>query len=291
MNRCGKLKKAQENMMRDYDMEPFLKKDKTAYFIHEWTKQFPNLVAGFTTKHGGVSKEQFGTLNFGFHVGDEPEDVCQNRKVLAGILDFPVNQWVGAEQIHQTAIQKVSREDCGKGSLTYDNSVKKTDGFYTNESGVLLTLCYADCVPLYFIDPKTRIIGTAHAGWKGTVAGIGAEMVSHMESEGAKSSDILAVIGPSICEKCYIVDEPVISQVQNRLEAIGKKPYNRIRENQFYLDLKELNKLILIDAGIRNEHISITNLCTNCNHEEFFSHRKDSGKTGRMISFMGWKEA
>lgn len=272
-------------------MEPFVKKEKTFYMINEWTNQYPNLVAGFTTKHGGVSKAHFRTLNFGFHVDDDPNDVCQNRRVLANHLNFPLEQWVGAEQIHQTTIRKITKDDCGKGSTTFEDSLKQTDGFYTSEAGILLTLCYADCVPLYFIDPNTHIIGAAHAGWRGTVTGIGSQMVSHMKAEGVDPGDILVVIGPSICENCYIVDEPVITQIQNRLERVKEKPYNLIRENQYRLDLKELNKQILIDAGIKEKNILITKLCTSCNHEDFFSHRKDQGKTGRMISFMGWKEA
>lgn len=277
--------------MRDCSMEPFVKKDTTYYEIQDWADKYQDLVVGFSTKHGGFSKEPFSTLNFGFHVGDRDNDVCQNRRTLANMLDFPLKQWVGAEQTHQTTIQKVTKSDSGKGSSAYSDAFKKTDGFYTSESGLLLTLCYADCVPLYFIEPNKRLIGIAHAGWRGSVAGIGAEMISRWQGEGTNPSEVLVVIGPSICENCYIVDENVITLLQNTLQDVENKPYHLIKENQYRLNLQELNKQILMNEGVLEEHILMTKLCTSCNHDVFFSHRRDNGKTGRMISFIGWKEA
>ncbi len=272
-------------------MEPFVKKDTTYYEISDWANKYQDLVVGFSTKQGGFSKESFSTLNFGFHVGDLDNDVCQNRQTLANVLNFPLNQWVGAEQTHQTTIQKLTTADGGRGSSAYSDAFKKTDGFFTSESGLLLTLCYADCVPLYFIEPNKRLIGIAHAGWRGTVAGIGAEMISRWQEEGTKPSEVLVVIGPSICENCYVVDENVITLLQNKLKDTEKKPYHIVKENQYRLNLQELNKQILMNVGILEDHILMTKLCTSCDQDVFFSHRRDNGKTGRMVSFIGWKEA
>ncbi|MDM5328022.1 peptidoglycan editing factor PgeF [Neobacillus sp. CF12] len=271
-------------------MEPFINEDQSYFSIKNWMDQFPGLVAGITTKNGGNSTGFFDNLNMGFHVGDLKETVCSNRDKLANLLQFPLKHWVGAEQTHDTLIRKVNRTDRGHGSNSYDNAFKGTDGFYTNEEGILLTLCYADCVPLFFIAPKHRMIGAAHAGWKGTVNEIAREMVVKWEGEGIAPNQIFVAIGPSICEKCYIVNDYVINFVENTLVDVEKKPYNLIQEGQYTLDLRKMNKMILLNAGVPEKNIHISKLCSSCDHSIFFSHRRDQGKTGRMLSFIGWKE-
>lgn len=134
------------------------------------------------------------------------------------------------------------------------------------------------------------MIGIAHAGWKGTVGQIAKKMVMAWSREGIQSNRIFVAIGPSICEKCYIVDKYVMNFVEKSLEDGGVLPYNLLSEGQFSLNLRELNRQILLAAGVPDENISITELCSSCNREEFFSHRRDHGSTGRMLSFIGWKE-
>jgi polyphenol oxidase len=270
-------------------MEAFVSQDKSIYMIESWVQQFPGLTAGMTTKNGGYSKGSFGELNLGFHVGDEVQDVCANRNKIAELLDFPLNLWIGAEQTHGTAIQKITKSDAGRGGGSYVTSFKGTDGFYTREKGVLLTLCFADCVPIYFIAPKEGMIGLVHAGWKGTVNEIVKNMVKSWEFEGISKKEIFVAIGPSICGKCYIVDDKVINFVENTLEDSEEKPYNLVKEGQYALDLREVNRRILKKAGVPDKNITITEFCSSCD-EDFFSHRRDNGRTGRMLSFIGWKE-
>jgi hypothetical protein len=271
-------------------MEPFILKETSHFIIKEWTDRFNGLVAGFTTKNGGHSKNSFSTLNTGFHVGDQEQDVCLNREVLSKSTGIPLSNWVGAEQTHDVHVKKVSVYDRGLGSNSYANALRDTDAFFTYDKNLLLTLCFADCVPLYFIAPKYEAIAIAHAGWKGTVGGIAKSVITVFKDENIPVSEIFAVIGPSICEKCYIVDDKVISYVENLVEDVEKKPYNRIKENLYHLDLKKLNKQILIKAGMIESNIQVTDLCTSCDSDYFFSHRRDKGKTGRMMSFIGWKE-
>jgi polyphenol oxidase len=271
-------------------MEPFVLKTKEYFSLDAWKKEWSDLVVGFTTKNGGVSQHDFSSLNFGFHVGDNMESVCLNKQRLSNLIDFPIDNWVAAEQTHGVHIKKIEKELCGSGSYQYENSIGDTDGFYTMEKGILLTLCFADCVPIYFIDKTTKTIGIAHAGWKGTINGIAKKMVRNWISEGINPKDVLVAIGPSICEKCYIVDDYVIDFVQKILEDVEKKPYNLINKGQYHLNLKDLNKLLLIKAGINESNIYVTDYCSSCNEYEFFSHRRDNGKTGRMMSFIGWKE-
>jgi YfiH family protein len=272
------------------DMEPFALKHPSFLLIEEWVKQFPQLLAGFTTKNGGTSAGDYETLNMGFHVGDLQTNVCANRQRIAELLHFPLEKWVGAEQTHDIIVQKVTKADRGSGAKSYEDSFKGTDGFYTNEEGILLTLCFADCVPLFFIAPDKKMIGTAHAGWKGSVGQIAKTMIHSWGKEGIPPEQIFVAIGPSICETCYIVDEHVINFVEKLLEDSAVLPYNLLKEGQYLLNLQELNRQILLASGVPDKNILLTGFCSSCDEGEFFSHRRDQGKTGRMMSFIGWKE-
>lgn len=271
-------------------MEEFKLKDTKYFTLESWMSDNSGLFAGFSTKNGGVSKGDCSGLNFGFHVGDSPSSVIKNRELLAQESEFPLECWIGAEQTHEISIQKVTKADRGRGSDRYETSFPRTDGFFTDERGIMLTLCFADCVPIFFLDKEKGFIGVAHAGWKGSVAGIAKEMVSVFVQNGSHPSAISVIIGPSICKKCYIVDDRVIKLVEKGLEGVEEKPYNQINTVQFSLDLKELNKQILLRAGVKQSNISITSYCTSCNSDYFYSHRRDQGSTGRMLAFIGWKE-
>lgn len=269
--------------------EPFQKKEEEFFIIEEWNQLNSNIIAGFTTKNGGYSKGEYHSLNCGFHVGDDTEDVKNNRQHLSNLLGFPIEGWVGAEQTHETQVVKINEIQRGKGSTNYESSIKRTDGLYTNESNTLLTLCFADCVPLYFFAPRHKVIGIAHAGWKGTVNGIAKELVEKWMDEGIPNTDIRVVIGPSICKDCYVVDDRVINEAKKWVFSTNSLPYHEISDGQYQLDLRKLNQIILEQSGISSRNISVTNYCTSCDQDTFFSHRRDHGKTGRMLSFIGLK--
>ncbi|RDU38496.1 peptidoglycan editing factor PgeF [Neobacillus piezotolerans] len=271
-------------------MEPFISQNESVLFLDGWLKDFPGLSAGFTTKCGGASSGEFESMNAGYHVGDNPGLVKKNREAIANLAGFALEDIVGAEQTHGTNIVKAGPHLKGRGAASYSDSVKDTDGFYTNEKGILLSLCFADCVPLYFFSPDSGLVGIAHAGWKGTVDGIGPKMVEAWKAEGVSPSGIFAAIGPSICKNCYIVDDRVIGFAEKRLEHVEKKPYNQISVGQYSLDLRAMNKILLEEAGIPARNIAITGLCSSCGEGNFYSHRRDRGKTGRMLGFIGWKE-
>ncbi|WP_313798749.1 peptidoglycan editing factor PgeF [Cytobacillus sp.] len=271
-------------------MEPFVLNDIRFFLIKEWMDKYPNLVAGFTSKNGGFSEDYFSTLNLGLHVNDSISSVEKNRHCVADALHYPVEHWVGAEQTHNVNIETVIKKDAGKGALRYVESFKDTDAFLTFDKNILLTLCFADCVPLFFLHEDTGAIGLAHAGWKGTVSGIAEEMVNLYKAKGIEGKELHVIIGPSICRNCYIVDEPVINLVKSRLGEVENRLFNQIQENQYELDLKEVNKAILKHAGVLEENIQVSDFCTSCHEEHFFSHRRDKGNTGRMMSFIGWKE-
>ncbi|WP_231574939.1 peptidoglycan editing factor PgeF [Paenibacillus sp. FSL R7-0273] len=269
--------------------------------LEPWLKH-SGITAGFTGRQGGTGKAPYDSFNCAFHVGDDPEAVLANRSRLAGSLGFSLEDWTCGEQTHGTHIEAVTSAKRGRGSRDRTSAFQSTDGLLTNVPGVLLTSFYADCVPLYFYDPVKRAAGLAHAGWKGTVGEIAGAMVSKMvEIYGSRPGDITAAIGPSIGECCYEVDEYVMKHVR-ALEQTLPEPasldaaaplYNisQSDRDKSMLNLKEMNRRIMIKAGILPTHIECTTWCTSCNPDLFFSYRKEQGVTGRMTSWIGIKES
>lgn len=282
-------------------MEPFVRnandQHPERFELAPWSGLISGISVGFTGRSGGVSEPPYGRLNLAYHVGDDPRHVLENRRRLAEALGFAPDAWTCGEQVHGNAVAVVRAGDRGKGYLDRSSAFQATDGLVTNEPGVLLTSFYADCVPLYFADPAGRVVGLAHAGWKGTVGLIAEEMIRTMEREyGSRRSEIRTAIGPSIGGCCYEVDEAVMVKVRAALP-----PGEGLREDQTYtsasdnagktmLNLKEMNRIIMIKAGILPTHIECTTWCTSCHPEYFYSYRAQSGVTGRMASWIGIKE-
>lgn len=271
-----------------HGQQPFHPKHETYMDSPVWKEIDRELTIGFTTKNGGVSKGDFHSLNLGLHVKDHGDDVIANRSHLAETLDVPLENWVCADQVHDNRIYKASQSDRGRGILTYESAISKTDGLYTDEYNLMLALCYADCVPLYFYERNKKLVGTAHAGWKGSVKDIGGKMIkTWLKEESADIDAIYAIIGPSIGACCYVVDNYVIEQVNHALGACAHLPYRIVSEGQYSLDLKQLNKQLLMKSGLKESQILMSSLCTSCESDVFFSHRRDKGSTGRMFSFIG----
>ncbi|SDO28178.1 peptidoglycan editing factor PgeF [Alkalicoccus daliensis] len=267
--------------------EPF-SLNKNQLLLQRWENHIPGLRAGFTTRTGGTSEPPFHSNNMGLHVNDSPDAVIANREELAEQLGFPLSSWVAAEQTHEDQIVKVTAPLAGSGARSFEDTIKRTDGFYTKEKNLLLTLAFADCVPIYFLNEEKGLIGVAHAGWQGTVKNISGKMVKLWEEmEGVHPGTVFAAIGPSIDKCCYVVDEKVITALEEVLP--NHKPYEELSPNQYALQLKEANLHLLINEGVPPENILVSDYCTSCEEELFFSHRRDQGKTGRMISFIGQK--
>lgn len=259
------------------------------YKPDRWEAIFPGLEIGMSSRIGGKSAEHYGSLNCGLHVGDVPEDVIENRRRLASATSLPFEAWTYAEQVHGTQIAVITHEQKGMGRDSRTTALQDTDGMITNESGISLALQFADCVPIYFIAPDQRAIGLAHAGWKGTVQQITTATIDRMiRTYGCQSERIMSIIGPSIRSCCYEVDRKVIDQVDALISELGITipVYTHKNQDHFMLDLQQLNRQIMIKAGILPSHIEITNLCTACNTDQFFSHRAEHGKTGRMAAWI-----
>ncbi|MEW9698085.1 peptidoglycan editing factor PgeF [Paenibacillus sp. SI8] len=278
-------------------MEPFVKQEKdgqpTLFTIQSWMDQYPEVTAGFTSRHGGVSKAPYSSLNCGLHVNDIAEDVIRNRQLLAEALGQPFESFTYAEQVHSNEVIAVSRQERGMGRSTRNSAIQAKDAFMTNEPGIFLCAQFADCVPLFFYDPVRQVVALAHAGWKGTVLNISMATISAMtHTFGSQPEHIRAAIGPSIGACCYEVDETVAGRVREVIpnaEAMSAKRWNVLQEKgngKFMLNLQELNRILMEQAGILSSHIEVTQLCTSCKSDVFFSHRKEGGMTGRMIAWI-----
>ena len=239
----------------------------------------------FSTRLGGVSEGQYSTMNTSFSSGNDFTRVEENYRRLCGAVGIDISNLVLSRQTHTNNVRIVTKSDCGTGYTK--PSFTDVDGLVTNEPGVALVTQYADCTPLLFCDPVKRVCATSHAGWRGTVSGIGKVTVDTMVKEfGCDPNDIIAAIGPCICENCYEVDTPVLDAFANSgIDITGVFREGR-DENHFMLNLVRANKNILISAGIKEDNIDISDICTCCNASELHSHRATGGKRGNLAAII-----
>lgn len=257
------------------------------YFTFPAFDELPGIIHGFSSRLGGVSEGFLSSMNLSFSRGDEPERVRENFRRIAESIGFSEKDLVFSMQTHTANVRRVGREDCGRG-LERPVGYCDVDGLVTNEPGVVLATFYADCVPLFFVDPVHHCIGLSHSGWRGTVGKIGKATVETMAKEfGSKPGDLLAAVGPSICQECYEVSEEVIGLFrENFAEELWPKLFYRKDNGHYQLNLWEANRLIFQEAGILPQHITVTDICTACNPELLFSHRASGGKRGNLAGFL-----
>lgn len=240
---------------------------------------------GFTTRVGGISSEPFNTLNLGLNTEDDKENIMKNFECVSNAFNVPMGKMVLSDQVHGTAIRIITEEDAGKGlvkSMDYQN----IDGLLTNVKGLMLFNFYADCVPIFYMDKIKKVIGVAHAGWKGTVGRIAEKMITTMKNTyDSNSEDILIGIGPSIGACCYPVKKDVYDKFNEKLSCV-EGIFRKESSDVWKLDLWKANKKILEENGILSRNITIGGLCTSCNNDKFFSYRKENGNTGRMAALI-----
>ena len=245
------------------------------------------VVNGFSTKEGGVSEGKFATMNFTFTRGDNPDHVMENYRRMAAALGVDEKRMVLSYQTHTTNVRRVTEEDAGKG-IVRERDFTDVDGLITDVPGITLVTFYADCVPLYLLDPVHKAIGLSHSGWRGTVNRMGKATIRAMsEAYGSKPEDMIACIGPSICQDCYEVGEEVAGKFR---EAFKERDWPQLLEEKgngkYQLDLWRANEIIFQEAGIPGEQIQITDICTHCNPKRLFSHRTCGNERGNLAAFL-----
>lgn len=245
----------------------------------------------FTTRLGGVSEGIFSTMNLSFTRGDNRLAVEENYRRLATAMEVDYEKFVFTDQTHTVNVRKVTMADAGKG-LVCERDYQDVDGLITNEPGLVLSTFFADCVPLYFVDPVHRAIGMSHSGWRGTVARMGKVTLEAMQREyGTNSADVICAIGPSICQDCYEVSWDVAEKFAKEfsgheqeilVESQKNKKIQADADKKYQLDLWRANEIVLLEAGVKKEHIAVTDICTCCNPDVLFSHRASNGKRGNL---------
>ena len=231
-------------------------------------------------------------LNFkSSRLRDEDAAVRENFRRLAGAMKTDVSKFVFTDQTHTTNVRRVTAEDAGKG-IVKERDYTDIDGLITNEPGLVLSTFYADCVPLYFVDPVHRAIGMSHSGWKGTVGKMGAATITAMKREfGTETKDLVCAIGPSICQDCYEVSEDVADAFKEAFPGHADEILLDKKNGKYQLDLWRANEIVLTEAGVLKEKIAVTNICTCCNPDLLFSHRASHGKRGNLGAFIYLRNA
>lgn len=232
---------------------------------------YPNLRALQTTRHGGISREPFASLNLGHNTGDNPENIDRNRRILCSRAEISHSSLVTADQVHGTEVLHARRGGHYSGY----------DAFITDSPGLYLCILTADCFPVLIYDRERNAVGAAHAGWQGSAANVAGKTLSAMrEAFGTKPSSCLAWIGTGISAAAYEVGKEVAARFESR--HAHKNP-----SGTYQLDLCSINRDQLEQSGIADTAIAVSPFCTARNNRDFYSYRKENGNTGRMISLIG----
>ena len=265
------------------------KEDEVEYLTFPLLSQTGMVKHLFSTRVGGVSEGIYGTMNLSYTRGDEKDAVDENFRRIAKVLHCDVGDIVCSDQTHTVNLRVVSRQDGGKGILK-PKDYTDVDGLLTNEPGLVLATFYADCVPLYFVDTKRKAIALAHSGWRGTVSRMGRCVTEKMkEVYGTDPKDLVAAIGPSICQSCYEVSDDVADAFAGEFRGDGQADEILLSKGggKYQLDLWRANEIVLTEAGIPAAQIQVTDICTCHNSEYLFSHRASHGKRGNLGAFLG----
>jgi len=234
----------------------------------------------FTTKSAGKSKGIYKSLNFGINTNDDKNDVQSNFDALKNIDSFSKSAIVCGNQIHSNRVYTIEEGV----SNSRVNVVGDYDGLTTNNKEITLFTYHADCLAIFFLDPVNKIIGLAHGGWKGMLNNISKEIIQEMNSKyKSKPEDIIVYISPGISQCCFETGEEVYAQFISKYEY-AKKYIENSMTNKYHIDLKAIGVEQLKQCGILN--IEVSDKCTYCEKDLFYSHRRDKGITGRMGAFL-----
>ena len=237
---------------------------------------------GFTTRHEGVSRPPYNSLNLGTGTQDAAPNVQGNRSVLARAFGTTLENLVTVTQVHGSDLLVIDQPN---DDFTHFSRLE-CDGIVTDQPGVMIGVCVADCVPVLLFDPKLKVVAALHAGWKGTAANIAAKGVEAMVSVfDSRPGNIKAAIGPAIGPCCYEVD----LQVKNgfaKQEAVWDLYAQPKEAGKWQLDLAAVNKHQLLAAGLATSNIDECGICVCCTPDSFFSYRREQGETGRQMGFV-----
>lgn len=258
----------------------------TPFLTYNRLSEIPFIRHAFSTRLGGVSQGEFTSMNLSFGRGDPDENVHENYRRICSAAGFEYKSLTASKQIHETVVRKVTKENAGVG-IYRPADEPSVDALVTIDPDVTLVTYYADCTPVFFVDLRTHAIGLAHAGWRGTVGEISRKVVEKMRAEfGTNPEDLVCAIGPVIGKCCYEVSGDCAKEFAKLFGKDTPVISKGAKEDKYMIDLSLANKLILICAGVKEENIVISDLCTQCQSDLLWSHRATGGKRGTMAAFM-----
>lgn len=242
---------------------------------------------GFSTRLGGVSVGIFESLNLGCRRGDEEAALRENYRRFTAATGTNPAKLVMANQVHGATVRHVTQADVKPDLLS--PTPFEADGLVTDIPGITLVVFSADCVPILFHDPVRGVVAACHAGWRGTAAQIAAQTVKTMGEYGCRPENIRAAIGPAIGKCCFETDADVPQAMTAALGELAH-PYITQTPPKYHLDLKELNRAILLRSGLPEAHLDVTDECTCCHRSRYWSHRYTGGKRGSQAAVIMLKE-
>lgn len=260
---------------------------KSTYMLIQFRSlDHPDLAHAVTTRAGGVSQPPLDTLNMSFGRQDDPAAVRENRERVYRALEIDPQRVVQAGQVHGNTVLIADDSHAGRGALDRSLVLPAADAIITDRPNLFLLACFADCTPLLFFDPVRRAVGVAHAGWQGTAKHIGAATVRAMhDAFGTQAGDLRVAIGPSAGPCCYNVWPHVADDIR---AAFPQHPHVLIeRDGQRFFDLWAANRATLLDAGVPDDQIESSGICTIDHADRFFSHRASGGAAGRFAAIIG----
>lgn len=231
----------------------------------------------FTTRFGGVSEGEFSSLNLLRNKGDSPENVRENFRRLCAELGVGINDCAVTDQVHGNEVRIVTAEDK---HVCLTPVPYEADGVVTNVPGMPV-ICYtADCVPALLCDAENKVVAAVHCGWRSSVADILGVAVGKMLSLGAKVESISCALGPAIGACCFETDGDVPSAIEKYLDGDVEGLWTLRADGKYLVDLRKANKRRLIQLGVKAENVDVSDECTMCSHEKYWSHRYTKGRRG-----------
>lgn len=256
-------------------------------FYYLFNSECHDVIAGFTTRSGGFSAGSYSSFNLGLHTGDDCETVLKNRKLLAGKLNIEPQNFVFMNQTHSSNVSYIDKSDETEDLGFYSDAtaLKNTDSVFTDNPEKILCVMTADCCPVLFYEPVSKIIGAVHCGWRSTVDRIIIRTFDKIKSRNNlfEIEKTIVFIGPHICGRCYEVGIDFKNQL-----ALNYPDYQKFLKNydtKYFFDIKDAVRSELTDCGISKNNIVDSDICTIENQTEFYSYRA-SENTGRLLSFI-----
>lgn len=237
----------------------------------------------FTTRYGGVSKGEFSSLNLGSNRGDDPEAVRENYRRVAELAGVDIDGCAVTNQVHKNEVRIVTSADR---HICMSKTPYECDGIVTAERNLPIFCFTADCVPVLLWDSENHAAAAVHCGWRSSVSDILKNAVDKMESLGAEAENICAAIGPAIGFCCFETDDDVPAAVSEYLHGNTESLFRKRDDGKTMVDLREANKRRLIELGLKAENIDVSEECTMCSHEKYWSHRYTKGHRGSQAAFI-----